>query len=74
MRDLSVSPISSFRGENREIQKIWFTTEEAAQYLGKTKMAVWHLVSKGHLIKRKWGRRLFFKKAELDHLIENSFC
>ena len=72
MLDLLDSQISSeFK---RDIPKNWFTTEEAAQYLGKTKMAVWHLVSKGHLIKRKWGRRLFFKKSELDHLIENAFC
>lgn len=74
MRDLSVLPISNSGGAKRDIHKVWFTTEEAAQYLGKTKMAIWHLVSKGYLIKRKWGRRLFFKKSELDHLIENSFC
>jgi excisionase family DNA binding protein len=56
------------------VQKTWLTTPEAACYLGKTDVAIWHLVSKGHLIKRKWGRRLFFKKSELDNLIENSFC
>jgi len=57
-----------------ELNKTWLTTEEAARSLGKTNIAIWHLVSKGQLIKRKWGRRLFFKKSELDHLIENSFC
>ncbi len=54
------------------IQRKWLTTEEAAKYLGKTKVAMWHLVSKGMLIKRKLGGRLYFKKSELDQLIESS--
>jgi len=58
----------------KDINKSWLNTDEAAKYLGKTQNAVWKLVSKGLLIKRKWGRRLFFKKSELDNLLENSFC
>lgn len=56
----------------RDVNKSWLSTEEAAKYLGKTKNAIWLLVSRGLLVKRKWGRRLYFKKTELDHLIENS--
>ena len=56
----------------KDINKSWLSTDEAAKYLGKTQNAIWKLVSKGYLIKRKWGRRLFFKKSELDNLIENS--
>jgi hypothetical protein len=53
-------------------QQVWLSTEGAARYLGKTTNAIWLLVSKGHLLKRKWGRRLYFKRSELDNLIENS--
>ena len=53
--------------------KTWLSCDEAAQYLGKTRNAIWLLVSKGILIKRKWNRRLYFKRTELDHILESSF-
>lgn len=52
--------------------RIWLSTSEAADYLGKSKNAIWILLSRGHLMKRKWKRRLFFKKSELDRLLETS--
>jgi hypothetical protein len=52
--------------------RIWLSTDEAAKYLGKTKNAIWILLSRGLLIKRKWRRRLYFKKTELDRLLETS--
>ncbi|MFG1486130.1 helix-turn-helix domain-containing protein [Halobacteriovorax sp. RZ-2] len=55
------------------LNKTWLNTDETALYLGKTRNAVWLLVSKGTLIKRKWNRRLYFKRAELDQLLETSF-
>lgn len=54
------------------LNKVWLNTEEAAVYIGKTRNAVWLLVSKGALSKRKWNRRLYFKRAELDQLLESS--
>ena len=54
--------------------KKWLTTKEAAIYLGKTSNAIWLLVSRGLLSKRKWNRRLYFKRAELDILLESSFA
>jgi len=53
-------------------EKIWLTTAEAANYLGKTRNALWLLVSKGLLIKRKWQGRLYFKRAEIDRLLEGA--
>ncbi|OFZ52138.1 MAG: hypothetical protein A2381_19030 [Bdellovibrionales bacterium RIFOXYB1_FULL_37_110] len=53
--------------------QIWLSTNEAAKYLGKTKNAIWILLCRGLLIKRKWRRRLYFKKTELDRLLEMSF-
>lgn len=52
--------------------QIWLGTDEAAQYLGKSRNAIWILLSRGLLMKRKWRRRLYFKKSELDRLLENS--
>lgn len=52
--------------------RIWLSTSEAAKYLGKTTNAIWILVCRGELLKRKWKRRLYFKRTELDHLLETS--
>ena len=57
----------------------WLSTKDAAVYLrkirkdgqpsdGAIRTAVW----RGLLKARKWGRRLFFKKVELDRLLELS--
>lgn len=52
---------------------IWMTTEEAAFYLRKTTNAVRLLVFKGHLKARKFKRRLYFRRDELDALIDTAF-
>ena len=51
----------------------WMTSDQAAAYLGKTRNALWLLVSRGLLVKRKWQGRLYFKKAEIDRLLEGSY-
>lgn len=53
------------------MDKVWLTTDEAVQYIGRTKNALWIMVSRGFLEKRKWHGRLYFKKSELDNLINN---
>lgn len=57
----------------------WLTTAEAAAYLRKfcpTGMpsvnAIHKLVSQGKIRRRKFAGRLFFKRKELDYLIECS--
>jgi excisionase family DNA binding protein len=52
---------------------IWMTTKEAAFYLRKTSNAIRLLVFKGDLKARKYKRRLYFKKDELDTLLETAF-
>ncbi|MBT4761079.1 MAG: helix-turn-helix domain-containing protein [Bdellovibrionaceae bacterium] len=52
---------------------IWMTTEEAARYLRKSANAIRIMVHKKILRARKFRRRLYFKKDELDALIETSF-
>ncbi|MBY0415140.1 MAG: helix-turn-helix domain-containing protein [Bdellovibrionales bacterium] len=66
------SPADSSESVEFFNNRIWLSTNEAAQYLGKTKNAIWILLCRGLLIKRKWRRRLYFKKAELDRLLETS--
>ena len=52
---------------------IWMTTEEAAWYLRKSANAIRIMVHKKILKARKFHRRLYFKKDELDDMIETSF-
>ena len=52
----------------------WMTTLDAARYLGKSKNALWLLVSRGLLIKRKWQGRLYFKKSEIDRMLESALA
>ncbi len=53
---------------------VWMTSPEAARYLGKSKNALWLLVSRGLLIKRKWQGRLYFKKTEIDRMLESALA
>lgn len=50
----------------------WMTTNEAAAYLRKSTNAIRTAVCRGHITARKFRRRLYFKRSELDHLIETS--
>lgn len=50
----------------------WLTTKEAAYYLRRSVNAIHILVSRGKIRSRKFQRRLYFKKNELDYLIETS--
>lgn len=51
---------------------IWLTTEEAAQYLRKSVNAIRILVCRKILRARKFRRRLYFRKSELEAVIEAS--
>ena len=52
---------------------VWFNSVDAARYLRITVGALRSAVSRGQLNYRKWRRRLYFKKVELDRLLETSF-
>ncbi|MCP4913507.1 MAG: helix-turn-helix domain-containing protein [Oligoflexia bacterium] len=51
---------------------VWLTTKETATYLRRSVNAVHILASKGKLKARKFCNRLYFKREELDYLIETS--
>ena len=51
---------------------VWMNSKEAAQYLRMSANALRIAVSRGQLRARKWRRRLFFKKVDLDLMLEGS--
>jgi len=51
---------------------IWLTSEEAAFYIRKSVGALRTMVSRGHIKCKKWKRRLYFLKDDLDRLLESS--
>ena len=50
----------------------WLNSKEAAFYLRKSYGALKVMVHRGHLKARKYRNRLYFKKTELDDLLETS--
>lgn len=51
---------------------VWMTSEEAAAYLRKSAGALRTAVYRGHIRPRKFHRRLYFNRRELDRLINAS--
>ena len=51
---------------------VWMTSREAAQYLRKTEGALRTAVCRGQIRCKKWRRRLYFLRSELQKLLENS--
>ena len=51
---------------------VWLDTKEAAKYLRKTANALRLLVNRGHIRARKFRSRLYFRRIELDRLLESS--
>ena len=52
---------------------VWMSSDEAATYLRMSVGALRTAVCRGQVRARKWLRRLYFKKTELDLLLESSF-
>ena len=52
---------------------IWLTTDEAAAFLRKSSHALRQMTYKGKIRPRKFGGRLYFKKTELNDLVDTSF-
>ncbi len=50
----------------------WLDSEEAATYLRKTANALRIMVYRGYIRPRRFRRRLYFQKIELDRLLESS--
>lgn len=50
----------------------WLNAKEAADYLRKSANAVRIMTYRGYIRPRKFGNRLYFRRIELDRLIETS--
>ena len=66
------SPIGSKNSEMFFNNKIWMDSKEAANYLRKTANALRIMVYRGYIRPRKFRRRLYFRRIELDRLLESS--
>ena len=51
----------------------WLTTDDAARFLRKTTHDLRQMTYKKIIRARKLGGRLYFKKSELDQLLDTSF-
>lgn len=61
------------RGPEESFQDLtWLDTKEAAKYLRKSANALRIMVCRGYLRPRKFRRRLYFRRVELDRLLESS--
>lgn len=50
----------------------WLDSTEAAKYLRKTRNALHIYVFRGYIQPRKFRRRLYFRRIDLDRLLESS--
>ena len=48
---------------------VWLTSKEAAEYLRKSIGALRVHVHRGHIQTRRWHRRLYFRKVDLDRML-----
>ena len=56
-----------------EIDRLtWLDSKEAAKYLRKTVNALRIMVNRGYIRPRKFRSRLYFRRLELDRLLESS--
>jgi hypothetical protein len=51
----------------------WMNSSEAAHYLRISAGALRTAVYRGQVRARKWRRKLYFRKSELDYMLEKSF-
>jgi hypothetical protein len=59
-------------GEGDFERLTWLDSKEAAKYLRKTANALRIMVCRGYIRPRRFRRRLYFRKLELDRLLESS--
>lgn len=53
-----------------EEQNVTFTAKEAAEYLKISYWLITQLVKRGEIPHHKWGRKIFFKKSNLDKFVD----
>jgi len=57
-------------GSRRAIEAVWLTVEDAMRYLGlRSRMALYQAVRRGQVPAHRFGRRLRFRRSELDEAL-----
>lgn len=57
-------------GSRRVIEAVWLTVEDAVRYLGlRSRMALYQAVRRGQVPAHRFGRRLRFRRSELDEAL-----
>lgn len=69
-----ISPSSSQEEEGKFFDNFdkWLRSEDAAKYLRTSVGQIRNMVYRGQLKARKFQNRLYFKRRELDSLLESS--
>lgn len=62
--------MSYLEGMVMEEQNVTFTAKEAAKYLKISYWIITQLVKRGEIPYHRWGRKIFFKKINLDKFID----
>lgn len=53
-----------------EVEKVWLSTKEAAKYLGMSESFIGNLRREGVLPHSRIGNASFFKKTDIDWMLE----
>ncbi|HTP24061.1 MAG TPA: helix-turn-helix domain-containing protein [Anaeromyxobacteraceae bacterium] len=57
-------------GSRRAIEAVWLNVEDAVSYLGlRSRMALYQAVRRGQVPAHRFGRRLRFRRSELDEAL-----
>lgn len=64
---------TDLKNEEESLDRLtWFDSQEAARYMRKTPNALRIMVYRGYVRPRRFKRRLYFRRIELDRLLESS--
>ena len=73
MINMQIAPSSEGREEQEFFGNLkWLKSEDAAKYLRTSVGQIRNMVYRGQLKARKFQNRLYFKRRELDYLLETS--
>jgi excisionase family DNA binding protein len=60
----TISAFSSLKNQG------WMKTEQVAEYLGTSSSNIRNMVYRCRLFPKKFGGRWYFKREDIDHLVE----
>lgn len=68
-----ITPATDPNTETDPLERLtWLNSDEAARYLRRTTNALRIMVYRGYIKPRRLGRKLYFRRIELEQLLESS--